>query len=180
MIKEYNGVFGQSVIKNDINDLINVTATVLSDALKEDPEAMALFVIPVEQKNEFEKAYEEKVKDGTINEKRSKIQYIDYGEDKKCEDQDFVSQFIFGIEALEYARGMERRSRGEKYTPEEWFKNMLMVMAANMVVGDKTIDDPEEMLKMLFDRNSVLTIRKINWNNMTEKFRAWEALATSV
>ncbi|MCX5677834.1 MAG: hypothetical protein NTY76_01870 [Candidatus Omnitrophica bacterium] len=78
---------------------------------------------------------------------------------------DFITQFGLGFEILEYVR------KGEGAEPSQGLLNLI----AAMVEGAA---DPRAVLNELF--KGILKIRKIDWKNVTDQRKAWEAVATAL
>ncbi|MBF0493969.1 MAG: hypothetical protein HQL28_02420 [Candidatus Omnitrophica bacterium] len=83
------------------------------------------------------------------------------------EDPDFVSQFGLGFQMLEYDRAQDKSP--------DMHRGLLDMLAA--MTGDK---NPADILSKLFKSDFILTIRKIDWKDVTDQRKAWEAVAKAL
>jgi hypothetical protein len=160
----YNGVIAKSIIGEGVEDADGLARIVslARNAMEKSPDklsARTLLLLPESLRGVLPSALD---KAGAIQDTRIKIQFVEQGD-----MPDLVTQFEFGIEILEYVRG------GEK--PEEASQRLLDLIRA-MVDSDK---EPREILKNeLFKQ--MIRIRPVNWQNLGEQRKAWEAVAKSL
>jgi hypothetical protein len=166
--RRYNGTLTKSIIGEDVNDA-ETLGKLLGRAIKaldssKDPEnSRALLFLPQSLKDKFEQAAKEAsiMKDNVVD-GRFKVQFVDQGA-----MPDYVNQFILGLEMLEYARNGAKPNEASQR-----LINLLAVMADGQ--------DPQEILKKLFEFDFTLKIRKIDWRKIEEQRKAWEAVATAL
>ena len=164
----YNGVLAKSIIGKDVTDVETLTKLLVRarealDSSREPLNGRALLLLPVSLQNVFWQAAEKAAigKNG-IMDYRFKVQFVDQGT-----MPDYVNQFILGLEILEYVRNGARPNEASQH-----LINLLTAMADGQ--------NPQDILKKLFEFDFTLKIRKIDWQSVVEQRRAWEAVATAL
>jgi NTE family protein len=173
---KYNELMSQSIIGEGV-DSVGEMRDVIRQALKaigsaKDPRA--LFYLPTQRlKKLFMKAaiqlnIAEKVNgEFTMKDARIRIQLIDQGN-----SPDAMTQFILGVELLEFVRRCEL-DKAELDSPNQSLVNLLAAVADGQ--------DPKIILQNLFERKFYwLKARKIDWDKEDDKRRAWEAVVKSL
>jgi hypothetical protein len=169
LYRNYNAVLAKSIIGEGVNDvkglsdIIRYARTAMDkpgiDKSGEPLNSKAILLLPVELKDITDAAMEAA---GASQDTRIKIQFVDQGE-----RPDLVTQFVLGVELIEYIR--------DGVGPKEAAQRLLDLIAA-MVADDRP---PDVVLSEFFSKNAV-KIRPVNWQSLDEQRKAWEAVAKSL
>lgn len=176
LMRDYNGVKAKSIIdegsaitKENIESLV-VRSVIAMNASHDSSSARTLLLLPAPSEKDL--AEWRNIVENIINTKgeagRIRYQFIEQGA-----MPDTVMQFELGLEILEYSRASDSaKEKGETAMPSQRFINLI----AAMVAGD--VDPLEVIHNKLF--KTIIKIRPINWHNVEEQHRAWQAVATAL
>ncbi len=160
-------LYAKSIIEEGVDEAsLKKLIDRINEALTKDPTSKAVLMLPV--------SFEGKLPDGLDS--RIRIQYIDYqiNEDELGVSPDIVSQFGLGFLMLEY----DRLSSDEKNDKSKYLKLVNMLASMADINMEEFNENPVAAIQAIF--KGVLKIRRINWNNVDEQRRAWEAVATAL
>jgi hypothetical protein len=165
------GLYAQSIIGevDDSSSLCELIERIVSAVkVSKDPSAHALLMLP-------EYLYEDSRHDYYAEAKNI---FLGYGIDIDAEDArvriqkveqwdnpDLVSQFGLGFQITEYMRALGENKDAE---PGEGLLNLIAAMVDGPV-------DSQIVRNILF--KGILKIRKINWGELSDRQKAWEAVA---